>query len=142
LDGEKLSVTGAAPRPLKRRRTAAMSQFAGLDVSIDEAAVCVVDEGVVLMQCSVATGSEVITKALSPFAATRKRVGHEARALSPWLQPALLASGVPAVCMETRQVRATMSAQRNKNDPALKDGIDGLRAIRDHAQIKRGLIKA
>jgi transposase len=92
-----------------------MAHFAGLDVSIEETAVCVVDErGVVLMQCSVATEPEAIAKALSPFAATLKRAGHEAGALSPWLHPALLALGVPAVCMETRQVRAAMSAQRNK----------------------------
>jgi transposase len=117
LDGEKLSVTGADPRPPKRRRTAAMAHFAGLDVSIEETAVCVVDEqGAVLMQCSVATEPEAIAKALAPFAATLKRAGHEAGALSPWLHPALLALGVPAVCMETRQVRAAMSAQRNKTD--------------------------
>jgi len=117
LDGEKLSVTGADPRPPKRRRTAVMAHFAGLDVSIEETAVCVVAEGgAVLMQCSVATEPEVIAKALSPFAATLKRAGHEAGALSPWLHPALLALGIPAVCMETRQVRAAMSAQRNKTD--------------------------
>ncbi len=94
-----------------------MAHFAGLDVSIEETAVCVVDEqGAVLMQCSVATEPEAIAKALAPFAATLKRAGHEAGALSPWLHPALLALGVPAVCMETRQVRAAMSAQRNKTD--------------------------
>ncbi len=38
------------------------------------------------------------------------------RALSPWLHPGLLALGVPVVCLETRQVRAAMSAQRNKTD--------------------------
>ncbi len=45
-----------------------------------------------------------------------KRAGHEAGALSPWLHPGLLALGVPVVRLETRQVRAAMSAQRNKTD--------------------------
>lgn len=94
-----------------------MAHFAGLDVSMDETAVCVVDDhGAVLLQTSVATEPEAIAEALAPFAATLKRAGHEAGALSTWLQPELTALGVPAVCLETRHVRAAMSAQRNKTD--------------------------
>jgi hypothetical protein len=82
LDGEKMAVTGADSRPPKRRRMTAMAHFAGLDVSIEETAVCVVDEqGAVVMQCSVATEPEAIAKALAPFAATLKRAGHEAGSL-------------------------------------------------------------
>ncbi len=116
-DEGKLSIAVADSRPPKRRRMTAMAHFAGLDVSIDETAVCVVDDqGAVLMQCSVPTEPESIAKALAPFAATLKRAGHEAGSLSPWLHPELKALGVPVVCLETRQVRAAMSAQRNKTD--------------------------
>ena len=46
-----------------------MAHFAGLDVSIEETAVCVVDDqGAVLLQCSVVTEPEAIAKALAPFA--------------------------------------------------------------------------
>jgi transposase len=45
-----------------------------------------------------------------------KRAGHEAGSLSPWLHPELKALGVPVVCLEPRQARAAMSAQRNKTD--------------------------
>jgi transposase len=84
--------------------------FAGLDVSIDETSVCVVDaEGTVLMTCNVATDPPEIAKALRPFASKLRRVGHEAGALSPWLHPALKAIGLPVVCLETRHVRASMS---------------------------------
>ena len=38
--------------------------------------------------------------------------------MSPWLHPELKARGIPAVCLETRHVRAAMSAQRNKTDAA------------------------
>ncbi len=94
-----------------------MAHFAGLDVSIEETAVCVVDDqGTVLMQGSVATEPAAIAKALAPFAATLKRAGHEAGSLWPWLHPELKAQGIPVVCLETRQVRAAMSAQRNKTD--------------------------
>lgn len=94
-----------------------MAHYAGLDVSIDETAVCVVDEhGAVLLQCAVATEPEAIAQALAPFAATLQRAGHEAGSLSPWLQPGLKALGLPAVCLETRHVRAALAAQRNKTD--------------------------
>src|SRR5271165_3015940 len=56
-------------------------------------------------------------------ATTLRRAGHEAGALSPWLHPGLLALGVPVVCLETRHVRAAMSAQRNKTDAADALGI-------------------
>lgn len=52
-----------------------------------------------------------------------RRVGHEAGSLSPWLHTELLAEGVPAVCLETRHVRAALSAQRNKTDATDALGI-------------------
>lgn len=94
-----------------------MEYFAGLDVSIDETAICVVtDAGETVLEVSVATDPATIAGALKPFAGRLRRAGHEAGALSPWLHPELLAAGVPAVCLETRHVRAAMSAQRNKTD--------------------------
>jgi transposase len=91
--------------------------YAGLDVGVAETAICVVDlQGTVLLESTVPTEPETLAKALFPYRATLKRAGHEAGALSPWLQPALKAMGVPAVCLETRHVRAALSAQRNKTD--------------------------
>jgi transposase len=101
-----------------------MSCFAGLDVSIDETAICVVDgNGAVLMREQVATDPATIAQALAPWVADLCRVGHEAGSLSPWLHPELKRLGLPVVCVETRHVRAAMSAQRNKTDAADALGI-------------------
>lgn len=101
-----------------------MECFAGLDVSIDETAICVVDTaGETLLTASVATDPGTIAEVLRPFSKRLRRVGHEAGALSPWLQPALKEVGLPAVCLETRHVRAAMSAQRNKTDATDALGI-------------------
>ncbi len=101
-----------------------MEFFGGLDVSIDETAVCVVDDkGAVHLQTSVATDAGAIMKALKPFLPRLRRVGHEAGSLSPWLHPELTALGLPAVCLETRHVHAAMSAQRNKTDATDALGI-------------------
>ena len=101
-----------------------MEYFAGLDVSLDETAICVVtDGGEVALQASVATDPAMIAGVLGPCAGRIRRVGHEAGSLSPWLHPELVALGVPAVCLETRHVRAAVGAQRNKTDAADALGI-------------------
>lgn len=98
--------------------------FAGLDVSVDETSICVVDAaGAVLLECTAVTEPEAIARVLAPFARHLRRVGHEAGALSPWLHPGLKELGLPVVCLETRHVRASMSAQRNKTDAADAIGI-------------------
>lgn len=110
--------------PLNTTRRRKTECFAGLDVSIDETAICVVDSGgETLLTASVATDPATIAEALRPFSKRLRRVGHEAGALSPWLQPALKEVGLPAVCLETRHVRAAMSAQRNKTDATDALGI-------------------
>ena len=101
-----------------------MEYFAGLDVSIEETAICVVgDDGKVVLETAVATEPALIGKALERYVGRLRRVGHEAGSLSPWQHAGLLEIGVPAVCLETRHVRAALSAQRNKTDAADALGI-------------------
>ena len=101
-----------------------MEYFAGLDVSIEETAICVVgDDGKVVLETEVPTEPELIAEALERFAGRLRRVGHEAGSVSPWLHAGLIELGLPAVCLETRHVRAALSAQRNKTDAADALGI-------------------
>lgn len=101
-----------------------MEYFTGLDVSIDEAAICVVgDNGKVVLETSVETDPVRIAETLRCYAGRMRRVGHEAGSLSPWFHAELQALGVPVVCLETRHVRAALSAQRNKTDAADALGI-------------------
>lgn len=101
-----------------------MEFFCGLDVSMDETAVCVVDDqGAVRLQAAVVTDPEAIFDILKRFLGRLRRVGHEAGSLSPWLHPELKKLGLPAICLETVHVRAAMSAQRNKTDKTDAIGI-------------------
>jgi transposase len=96
-----------------------MEFFTGLDVGMDETAICVVDDqGKAALEVTVVTDPQVIKAALKPYLGRLRRLGHEAGALSPWLHPELLKLGLPAICLETKHVRAAMSAQRNKTDKA------------------------
>jgi transposase len=101
-----------------------MEYFAGLDVAMEETAICVIDrEGKVVLETMVTTDPDAIFKVLKPYAAKLRRVGHEAGSLSPWLQVELKRRGVPAICLEAWHARAALSAMRNKTDKADARGL-------------------
>jgi transposase len=101
-----------------------MEYFAGLDVAMEETAICVIDrEGQVLLETKVTTDPDALFRALKPYVSKLRRLGHEAGSLSPWLQVELKHRGLPAVCLEAWNVRAALSAMRNKTDKADARGI-------------------
>ena len=94
-----------------------MKHFAGLDVSLDETTVCVVDEeGRIAKEARVPSEPEALVTVLCGLGLAPGRVGLEACSLSAWLYEGLTAAGLPAVCVETRQAKAAMSAMPNKTD--------------------------
>jgi transposase len=94
-----------------------MEHYAGLDVSIKETSVCVIDgTGRVVREVKVPTEPEVILAVLSDEDFNIKRIGLEAGPLSQWLYGELAEAGLPMICVETRHMRAALSAQVNKSD--------------------------
>jgi len=94
-----------------------MKYFAGLDVSMKETSICVVDAaGEIVAETVVASEPAAIGAALEPYKDRLARVGHEAGSLSPWLHRGLQRLGLPMFCLETRHVHAALKAQRNKTD--------------------------
>ena len=94
-----------------------MKYFAGLDVSLEETTVCVVDEeGRIVREARVASEPEALVAFLQGLGLALERVGLEACSLSAWLYEGLIAAGLPAVCLETRHAKAAMSAMPNKTD--------------------------
>lgn len=95
-----------------------MSSFAGLDVSLNETSVCIVDDdGAVLHESKVATDAGALRAALSPFAEQLSRIGLEAGPLAQHLYSELIEAGLPAICVETRRMAQALRAQTlNKTD--------------------------
>src|SRR6266478_793535 len=94
-----------------------MRHYAGLDVSVKETSVCIVDEsGKVCRQTKVPSHPEDLARALHDRAWCLERVGLEAGPLSQWLFSGLAATGLPVVCIETRHTKAFLQAQVNKSD--------------------------
>src|ERR1700692_3884553 len=94
-----------------------MDHFAGLDVSVKETSVCIVDDtGRIVRKVKVASEPEDLLRILSNPAYHFKRIGLEAGPLSQWLFSALAEAGLSVICVETRHMRAVLQAQINKTD--------------------------
>ncbi len=94
-----------------------MQHFVGLDVSVKETAICVLDEqGRVVARATVESEPAAITAWLLGLGLRFGRVGLEAGPMSPWLYAGLVEADLPAVCVETRHMHAALSARINKSD--------------------------
>ena len=94
-----------------------MDHFGGLDVSVKETSICIVDDtGRIVREVTVGSEPEALLKVLGNPAYRFKRIGLEAGPLSQWLFSALSEAGLPVVCVETRHMRAALKAQINKTD--------------------------
>src|SRR5262245_27810050 len=94
-----------------------MKYFAGLDVSLEETAICVVDEiGRIVQERRAASEPQALYEALSWIDLPLERIGLEACSLAAWLHDGLCAEGLPVICIETRQANAAMKTMPNKTD--------------------------
>ena len=94
-----------------------MQHYVGLDVSVKETSVCIVDKaGKVIREVKVATKPAEILAVLTEKPLAIERIGLEAGPLSQWLYSALAEAGLPVICVETRHMKAALSAQINKSD--------------------------
>jgi len=91
--------------------------YAGLDVSLDTTAVCVIDDkGAVLWRGKCASTPEAIRDALHKHAPALVRVGLEAGQLSNWLTHGLRGMRLPVICVDARHAKAALKLQLNKTD--------------------------
>jgi transposase len=94
-----------------------MDYFAGLDVSVKETSVCIVDDaGRIVREAKVLSEPEALLQVLRIPGQPFKRIGLEAGPLSQWLFSALAEAGLAVICVETRHMRAVLKAQINKTD--------------------------
>src|SRR6202022_1638683 len=99
-------------------RSDEMAHFVGLDVSVREASVGLVDHaGKVVLEQKVPPRPSHIIALLTSLGATYGRIGIEAGPLSQWLVNALTVAELPVICVETRHMKALLTAQQiNKTD--------------------------
>ena len=76
-----------------------MEYFAGLDVSLEETAICIIDDnGQIVREARIASEPEALVGFFRASGMAMKRVGLEACSLTAWLHQALIEAGIAAIC--------------------------------------------
>jgi transposase len=94
-----------------------MEHYAGIDVSVQSACVCVVDgTGRIAREVKVASEPDVLTAWFGSLGFEVTRIGLEAGPLSQWLFAAMKEAGLAVELLETRHVHAALKAMPVKTD--------------------------
>ena len=94
-----------------------MEHHAGIDVSLELSSVCVVDaRGKIVREAKVASEPDALVSFFKGLGLPVKLIGLEAGPLSQWLHAGLMRAGFEAVLLETRHVKAALSAATVKTD--------------------------
>src|SRR3974390_2155300 len=108
-------VRGDGLKHQKEKRS--MDHFAGLDVSVKETSVCILDDaGKIVKEVRVASEPQALLKVLGNPSYRFRQIGLEAGPLPQWLFSALAEAELPVICVETRHMQAVLKAQINKTD--------------------------
>ena len=101
-----------------------MNQYVGLDVSMKETSVCIVDEtGRRVWQGKCSSTPEAIATLIRAKAPEAIRVGLETGMLCTWHYHALKPLGIPIFCIDARHAKAALSMQLNKTDANDAEGL-------------------
>jgi transposase len=97
-----------------------MSYYAGIDVSLEQSSICVVDtEGKIVREGKAASEPEALIAWFGTLGLRLERIGLEAGPLSQWLYAAMRDAGLAVELLETRHVQKaleTMPVKSDRND--------------------------
>ena len=94
-----------------------MKHYIGLDVSVRSTSLCIVDgDRRIVQERKLPTESAAIAAHLASTGLCIERIGLEAGVMSQHLYSGLAEAELPVVCVETRHMKAALSAQPNKTD--------------------------
>ena len=101
-----------------------MEHYAGIDVSLELSSVCVVDgQGEIVKEAKISSEPEALVSFFKGLGFPMKRIGLEAGPLSQWLHAGLAQAGFETILLETRHVKAALSAMTVKTDRKDARGI-------------------
>ncbi len=94
-----------------------MELYVGMDVSLKETSICVVDcSGEIVSEGTVISEPSAIAEFIEAKAVSAKRIGLETGPTTTWLWHELRALGLPMICIDARHAKAALSLQINKSD--------------------------
>jgi transposase len=117
-NGVRLSLLQASARGTT------MEHYAGIDVSLESASLCVVDAtGRIIREAKVASEPEILIGWFYSLGFAVTRIGLEAGPLSQWLYAGMRDAGLAVELLETRHVRDAFKAMPVKTDRKDARGI-------------------
>jgi len=94
-----------------------MVHYVGLDVSLKQTSICVVDQaGSVVREGVVDSDPEAIAAFVRSKAPGALRIGLETGPTTTWLWTELKRLGLPVICIDARHAKAVLKMQINKSD--------------------------
>ena len=94
-----------------------MVHYVGLDVSLKQTSICVVDQaGSVVREGVVDSDPELIAAFVRSKAPGALRIGLETGPTTTWLWTELKRLGLPVICIDARHAKAVLKMQINKSD--------------------------
>ncbi|NQV46588.1 MAG: IS110 family transposase [Rhodospirillaceae bacterium] len=94
-----------------------MEYYVGLDVSLAETSICVVDDdGKIVCEGTVISQPAAIAEFIETKAKAALRIGLETGPTATWLWHELHALGLAVICIDARHAKAALSMQINKSD--------------------------
>jgi transposase len=101
-----------------------MKHYAGIDVSLEDSSVCVMDaEGLIIRETKVPSEAEALIAWFEALGIAMERIGLEAGPLSQWLYAAMAKAGLAVELLETRHVRTAFKTMPVKTDKKDARGI-------------------
>ena len=100
-----------------------MDQYIGLDVSLKDTAISIREDGRRIWRGKCPSDPTLLARIIRKHAPYAKRVVFETGPLSTWFYHALMAEGMPAICIETRHAQKVLNETLNKTDANDADGL-------------------
>src|SRR5712691_5077793 len=112
-----VSATGVGQVRSQHHRGTTMDHYAGIDVSLEYASVCVVDaSGKIVREGKALSEPAALIAWFGSLGLGLARIGLEAGPLSQWLYAAMKEAGLAVELLETRHVRDAFRAMPVKTD--------------------------
>lgn len=114
-----------------------MAHYVGLDVSMEETSVCVIDStSATIWEGKVRSDPTSIERIVRKWAPCAERVGLETGTTSTWLWHELRTAGLPVICIDARHAEAALSMRLNKTDRNDAAGLAQLMRMGWYREVK------
>jgi transposase len=101
-----------------------MKHYIGLDVSMKETSICIVSEkGKIVYESIEITDPIFLAQHILRQNLVIEKIGIESGSMSHWLITGLQKTGLPAICIDARQMSKVLSVKVNKTDKNDAQGI-------------------